>query len=81
MQLARQPRLVESPLGHHCQQSILNGLNLSLMYLFPGRSTHVPVGEDQVLHLELTQDIARRFNKAFGEFFPVPAAMLSESEV
>ncbi|XP_034952956.1 tryptophan--tRNA ligase, mitochondrial [Zootoca vivipara] len=44
------------------------------------KSTHVPVGEDQVLHLELTQDTARRFNKKYGEFFPVPTAILTESK-
>ncbi|XP_064000029.1 tryptophan--tRNA ligase, mitochondrial isoform X1 [Pogoniulus pusillus] len=41
------------------------------------KSTRVPVGEDQVLHLELAQDIAQRFNKKYGEFFPVPKAILS----
>ncbi|XP_066472473.1 tryptophan--tRNA ligase, mitochondrial [Tiliqua scincoides] len=44
------------------------------------KSTHVPVGEDQVLHLELTQDVARRFNKKYGEFFPVPKAILTTSK-
>ncbi|XP_015267374.1 PREDICTED: tryptophan--tRNA ligase, mitochondrial [Gekko japonicus] len=44
------------------------------------KSTHVPVGEDQVLHLELTQDLARRFNKKYGEFFPVPETMLTETK-
>ncbi|NWV06192.1 SYWM protein, partial [Ptilonorhynchus violaceus] len=42
------------------------------------KSTCVPVGEDQVLHLELAQDIAQHFNKKYGEFFPVPKAILSE---
>lgn len=52
---------------------------LSFLYLsFIKRSTHVPVGEDQVLHLELAQDIAQHFNKKYGEFFPVPKAILSE---
>lgn len=32
----------------------------------------VPVGEDQTQHLELTRDIAVRFNGKFGETFPVP---------
>ncbi|RLV98961.1 hypothetical protein DV515_00010197 [Chloebia gouldiae] len=41
------------------------------------KSTRVPVGEDQVLHLELAQDIAQHFNKKYGEFFPVPKAILS----
>ncbi|XP_074665585.1 tryptophan--tRNA ligase, mitochondrial isoform X3 [Strix aluco] len=44
------------------------------------KSTHVPVGEDQVLHLELAQDIAQHFNKKYGEFFPVPKAILSTTK-
>lgn len=32
----------------------------------------VPVGEDQTQHLELTRDLAERFNSRFGEEFPVP---------
>ncbi|MEM9496891.1 MAG: tryptophan--tRNA ligase [Pseudomonadota bacterium] len=36
-------------------------------------ATHVPVGEDQKQHLELTRDIAIKFNNDFGtDFFPVP---------
>ncbi|XP_055979759.1 tryptophan--tRNA ligase, mitochondrial [Sorex fumeus] len=41
------------------------------------KSTHVPVGEDQVQHLELVQDLARGFNKKYGEFFPVPTSILT----
>ena len=37
------------------------------------RATHVPVGEDQKQHLELTRDIAQAFNSAYGvDFFPLP---------
>lgn len=32
----------------------------------------VPVGDDQTQHLELTRDIAQRFNSRYGETFPVP---------
>ena len=36
------------------------------------KATHVPVGEDQKQHLELTRDIAQKFNNDFGvEYFPV----------
>lgn len=36
------------------------------------QATHVPVGEDQKQHLELTRDIAQKFNSDFGvDFFPV----------
>jgi tryptophanyl-tRNA synthetase len=40
----------------------------------------VPVGKDQVQHLELTREIARRFNKMFGKTFKVPKISLSEAE-
>lgn len=37
------------------------------------RATHVPVGEDQKQHLELTRDIAQAFNSAYEtDFFPLP---------
>ncbi len=36
----------------------------------------VPVGDDQRQHLELTRDIAQRFNHLFGETFTVPEAMI-----
>jgi tryptophanyl-tRNA synthetase len=36
------------------------------------RSHQVPVGKDQEQHLEMTADIAARFNRRFGEVFPIP---------
>ena len=38
----------------------------------------VPVGEDQVQHIELTREVARRFNRRFGEFFPLPQPRVGE---
>ena len=38
----------------------------------------VPVGEDQLPHLELAREIARRFNSRFGDTFPEPQAKLTE---
>ena len=32
----------------------------------------VPVGEDQLPHLEMTRQLARRFNREFAEIFPEP---------
>ena len=37
----------------------------------------VPVGQDQLPHLELTREIARRFNFLYGEYFPEPEARLT----
>jgi tryptophanyl-tRNA synthetase len=46
------------------------------------RSNTVPVGKDQVQHLEMTQDIAGKFNRAFREVFPIPNYRLDrESKV
>ena len=39
----------------------------------------VPVGKDQVQHVELTRTIARRFNNKFGKVFPEPKALLSKN--
>ena len=39
----------------------------------------VPVGQDQLPHLELTREIARRFNHLYGAFFPEPAARLTDA--
>jgi len=37
----------------------------------------VPVGEDQVFHLELTREVVRRFNSLYGECFPEPQPYLT----
>ncbi|MFQ5478216.1 MAG: tryptophan--tRNA ligase [Candidatus Binatia bacterium] len=39
----------------------------------------VPVGEDQLPHIELTREIARRFNRLYGEVFPEPEALVMAS--
>ena len=41
------------------------------------RPKWVPVGQDQLPHLELTREIARRFNHLYGSFFPEPEARLT----
>lgn len=43
------------------------------------RAAAVPVGQDQLPHLELTREIARRFNNFYGSVFPEPRALLSSS--
>lgn len=39
----------------------------------------VPVGKDNEAHIELSRDIARRFNLAYGELFPLPETLLSQT--
>jgi tryptophanyl-tRNA synthetase len=42
------------------------------------RSHLVPVGQDQVQHIEMTQDIAGKFNRAYQEIFPIPTYRLDK---
>ncbi len=39
----------------------------------------IPVGEDQLPHLELTREVARTFNRTYGEIFPEPEALLTNT--
>ncbi len=43
------------------------------------RAQQVPVGVDQVPHLELMREVARRFNRLYRDVFPEPQALLTES--
>ncbi len=42
------------------------------------KATHVPVGRDQVQHLEMTRDVAQRFNHIYGEHLVLPEAVVDE---
>jgi tryptophanyl-tRNA synthetase len=42
------------------------------------KAQRVPVGVDQVPHIEITREIARRFNSLYGEIFPEPQPLLTE---
>ncbi|HEX6524695.1 MAG TPA: tryptophan--tRNA ligase [Streptosporangiaceae bacterium] len=68
----------------HSRQSSVSGL----MFSYPAhqaadilscKANLVPVGQDQLPHVEITRLIARRFNQRYGPVFPVPEAMLSEA--
>jgi tryptophanyl-tRNA synthetase len=45
------------------------------------KATHVPVGRDQDAHLELAREIVRAFNRRYGDVFPEPQAVHTESPV
>ena len=60
------------------------------LYIYPNlmaadillyKATHVPVGADQKQHLELSRDIAQKFNKDFNckDFFPMPEPLISKN--
>lgn len=42
------------------------------------QTNYVPVGEDQTQHMEITRDLAQRFNRIYGEVFTVPEIQLVE---
>ncbi|MEP6756478.1 MAG: tryptophan--tRNA ligase [Chthonomonadales bacterium] len=42
------------------------------------RAHLVPVGKDQAAHLEMSREIARRFNNIYGDIFPEPQSLISE---
>ncbi len=43
------------------------------------KAGYVPVGEDQIQHVEFSREIARKFNARYGETFPEPKVLLSEA--
>jgi len=52
---------------------LLQGADITIV-----RGDVVPVGEDQLPHLELTREVVRRFNNQYGELLPEPAALIAE---
>ncbi|MET8006795.1 tryptophan--tRNA ligase [Nonomuraea glycinis] len=83
-ELSRNPT-VKDEIAHSSQRAV-NGL----MFTYPVhqaadilfcKGTLVPVGRDQLPHVEMTRLVARRFNERYGEVFPEPEAMLSDGSL
>jgi len=55
--------------------------NLMATDILVHKASVVPVGEDQLPHLELTRELARRFNYMFGDTFPEPQAKMNQIKV
>jgi tryptophanyl-tRNA synthetase len=81
-ELERNPT-VKDEITHSRQESVSG-----LMFTYPVhqaadilfcKADLVPVGQDQLPHLEVTRLIARRFNRRYGEVLTVPEAMLSDA--
>jgi len=58
---------------------ILNYPILQAADILVYKADAVPVGEDQRQHLELTREVARKFNAAYGETFPEPEALIGQA--
>jgi tryptophanyl-tRNA synthetase len=78
-ELQRNPT-VKDEIAHSRQRSVSG-----LMFTYPVhqaadilfcKGNLVPVGQDQLPHVEVTRTIARRFNDRYGQVFPVPEALL-----
>jgi tryptophanyl-tRNA synthetase len=81
-ELTRNPT-VKDEIAHSRQDSV-SGLMLTYPVhqaadILAMKGTVVPVGRDQLPHLEVTRTIARRFNQRYGPVFQVPEALLSEA--
>ncbi|MBB6344812.1 tryptophan--tRNA ligase [Nonomuraea muscovyensis] len=81
-ELRRNPT-VKDEIAHSSQRAVSG-----LMFTYPVhqaadvlfcKGTLVPVGKDQLPHLEVTRMVARRFNERYGPVFPLPEAMLGDS--
>ncbi|MEW9547701.1 tryptophan--tRNA ligase [Nonomuraea sp. NPDC050783] len=80
-ELSRNPT-VKDEIAHSSQRAVSG-----LMFTYPVhqaadilfcKGTLVPVGRDQLPHVEVTRLVARRFNERYGEVFPLPEAVMGE---
>ncbi len=70
--MAKSANLSEMPLG------LLGYPVLQAADILMPRANLVPVGKDNEAHVELTREIARRFNSMYGEVFPIPDVMIGD---
>jgi tryptophanyl-tRNA synthetase len=54
---------------------LLNYPALQAADILAYKADYVPVGDDQNQHVEITRDIAQRFNHLFGQYFPIPETL------
>ncbi len=71
-EMARNADLTEIPFG------LLGYPVLQAADILLPRADLVPVGKDNVAHVEVTREIARRFNSRYAEVFPIPEALVGD---
>ncbi len=77
----RVPTLKDVMHDLHIEQPSLGLLNYPVLQaadILMVKADLVPVGKDQESHVEVTREIARDFNKLYGEIFPVPKALIGD---
>ena len=79
--LERVPTLKDVMRDEHIEQPSLGLLGYPVLQaadILLVKADLVPVGKDQESHVEVTREIARRFNTLYGEVFPEPHALIGE---
>lgn len=79
--LERVPSLKEIMDAEHIEQPSYGLLGYPVLQaadILHVRANLVPVGKDQASHIEVTREIARRFNFLYGDVFPEPEALIGE---
>jgi tryptophanyl-tRNA synthetase len=79
--LERVPSLKEIMDAEHIEQPSYGLLGYPVLQaadILHVRANLVPVGKDQASHIEVTRELARRFNYLYGEVFPEPDALIGE---
>lgn len=77
----RVPTLKEVMHDLHIEKPSLGLLNYPVLQaadILMVKSNLVPVGKDQVSHVEVTREIATDFNRIYGEIFPIPEALIGD---
>lgn len=71
--------LLENSKDHFISAGLFNYPILQAADILIYKADFVPVGKDQEQHLELSRNIALRFNNLFGEYFPLPQPLFTET--
>jgi tryptophanyl-tRNA synthetase len=79
-ELSRMTQYKEKALKHEQLAGLFNYPVLMAADILLYKAEGVPVGEDQLQHIELARDLARRFNNRFKKIFPEPKALLTETK-
>ncbi|MFA5749988.1 MAG: tryptophan--tRNA ligase [Candidatus Shapirobacteria bacterium] len=77
----RVPTLKDVMHDLHIEQPSVGLLNYPILQaadILMVKANLVPVGRDQESHVEITREIARDFNKIYGEVFPIPKALIGD---
>lgn len=70
--------ILDKDLGDNYSMGFINFPILQVADILGVKAHLVPVGEDQLPHIELTREAARKFNSTYGQVFPEPEGLVGE---